>query len=1070
MAASSIKVDTRQVIVTSSKASPYFGILNNVGGFKWDDRRWPTQDEQDSNAFLPALWDPSRGGVDYTNFQSGIGDGDDLEYKGLHLVRESNKYLWNPIINHGYYYRYFNERYLYGSESIVDRITVLEDVNGNTVNTYTYELDPKPYVPISANIYVRNDFEGIPVIGTRIRQRVSFTGIYSGETQLETVDGNGDIIWANVDINQNEFVVDRDTKRLIFNKEYIEQIGIDSGGAQTYDEVLQCEYLGEGSAKPDAIFTSKYFPMVPDDARLFMVDKTAGTFEELELLGDISQIGVNKFGAEIDYDTGTVTFSDYPFTGIGGYDVDEELEGDLNTHYRHQHAAWTGDFVARIYSPFIYTETLKINYSSDGGKTWATIVPPADPTDGNLKGVPTCAVADEDSIYMLYSKDNYNGSIFEENIVAHSNNNGATWSYTNVASFFDQSHYSTTLFVGNSKVFVVNPNSGMQIYSADKNPVGTFSKVDDFLFPFDANDKSKASAALAVDDNNYSLAGVISDYSDSWNNSLYVRHKVNGVWGSAIEVHTTIGQASVSTDIHSLYYVRGNGTLQYIYVGASKLGVEDKYGWLFKSTDSGQTWIDVTPEIMQKVLGTGAGEYPAHFSSVLNDNGKYDLYYAKIKNGDSSFNPVDGSPAEVWISKDDGVTWTLSWSTADSEETWQPTGQSSFTYFNFAYAIKSSSDQIIIGLKSDDTGHGALLIEQKSYNSILNDFYITYKKTARIEYEPEFSSDYKIADIDINPLKLGINRGFLFLSENENFLNKIVLSVNKPLISNNIYGPLYTGGDYAVVTAKAFNVSGQPIGNIEVTFSVDAGDYGFINGQQQAVTSITDFKGETSVSINTKSSLESVSEQTSELSTDNKELILDSSVNGWVTPTDVYLFQLRDDDTEMQGGGYRKVIVYTYDANAIDPNKYQDWLEAGSPAEAIDDVNHPYYFKTGGNVPLRPTEISGNRIKYDVALDPIAGNVVGYMATTGKSINISASGINSKYRSSVYANDISLSVKLPSYLTGAFIDSINSFVYYGFRFADEHTFAASSLGTATFLTINPQETSSVGFSFEVNIP
>ena len=308
------------------------------------------------------------------------------------------------------------------------------------------------------------------------------------------------------------------------------------------------------------------------------------------------------------------------------------------------------------------------------------------------------------------------------------------------------------------------------------------------------------------------------------------------------------------------------------------------------------------------------------------------------------------------------------------------------------------------------------------------------------------------------------------LSENENFLHRITLNVNKPLVGNNVYGPLYTGADYAIITAKAHNVSGEPISNIEVTFSIEAGDYGFINGQQAAVTLLTDFKGEASVSVSTKSSLESISEETSDLSPDNKELTFPNTIEEWVEPMDVYLFQLRNDDAQMQDGADRKVIVYTYDANAIDPNKYQDWLEAGSPEDAVDDVDHPYYFKTGGNVPLRPIDISNNVMTYDTALDPIAGDVVGYVATTGKSAKISVSGINSKYQSVVRADDIYLNVRLPNYLTGAFIDSENNYVYYGFRFADEYTFNASSIDTATFLTINPQETSSIGFSFDVNIP
>jgi hypothetical protein len=288
-------------------------------------------------------------------------------------------------------------------------------------------------------------------------------------------------------------------------------------------------------------------------------------------------------------------------------------------------------------------------------------------------------------------------------------------------------------------------------------------------------------------------------------------------------------------------------------------------------------------------------------------------------------------------------------------------------------------------------------------------------------------------------------------------------------MGNDIYGPMYTGGDYAIISAKAYNLSGQPLSDAEITFDIEAGDFGYLNGQQGAVTGFTDFKGYAYATLNTASTLESVSSITSALSVDNKELTLDETVEGWTAAEDVYLFQLRSDDLELQGGENRKVIVYTYDANAIDPNKYQAWLEAGSPRDAIDDTDHPYYFQTGGQVPLRPIGIDGNKVIYNVELDPIGGDVVGYLVTTGKVVKINVSGFNELHRSAIRGNSISVKIQLPSYITGAFIDYMNNYIYYGFRFADEHSFAASSIGTATYLTVNPVESSQLRSQFDINI-
>lgn len=666
----SIIVDTRQVLVNSEKLSPYMGIHNDITGFNWDERTWPTEDEEKSTAYLPVLWDPSRGGINYDEFQSGIGHGNDLKYKEVKLHRQNNSYAWKPLIHHGYYYRHFNERYLYGSEAVNDKLTESENINGNTVNVYNHELELKSFIPSSANIYKRGDAEGIPIIDIQIRQRTRFSGTIESGEQLETVDSNGNIVWANVDTNKDEFTIDRENDKFIFNKIFIERVGV-SEATPTLADVLSCELLGESPGKKDLILTTRYFPIVADSAKIYVLDKTDNSFEEWTIVPDISQVAPGAKSVQFDYDTGVAIFGD-----------------DVN-----------------------------------------------------------------------------NGAI---------------------------------------------PN-------------------------------------------------------------------------------------------------------------------------------------------------------------------------------------------------------------------------------------------------------------------ILTAAYITYEKTARIEYEPAFSTDYKEADLDVNPLRLGINRGFVFLSEADNFLSRIVVTVDKPLIGSNLYGPLYNGGDYAIVSATAYNLSGQPLPNAEITFSLDSGGYGFVNGQQDPVTAITDFKGNSYVTVNTSSKLDAVSATSSTLVNGDTELVLDRSVEGLVAPEDVYLYQLKDDDSTLQEGDYRKVVVYTHDSAAINPNRYQDWLEAGSPREAITDVNHQYYFKTGGNVPLRPTSVEGNKVKYAVPLDPIGGSVVGYLVTVGRSIRVDVSGINDLHKSVVHGNNINMKVQLPTYLTGAFVDSMNNYVYYGFRFADEHTHAASSIGTATFLTINPEESSQIRNAFDVNI-
>ena len=666
-----IFVDMLQVVVNSNKNLPQVGVDYGADGFSWDDSKWPLDDEKKSLSYLPVLWDPARGNIRADSFQSGIGRGTDLEIQDITLSRKDNSYRWFPRLNHGTYYKYFSDRFLYSDESVVDQASNTEDINGNTVSTYDYDFDLKQFIPVSANIYRRNDRDGAPIIDTKIRQRNRFTGIISGGEQLETHGATiQDVIWSSVDTNKDEFVIDRENKKFIFNQDYTERIGelaVDAIG------VLSSELVGESSGSSNIIMSTKYFPLVEGSAEVYVYDQIAGTYEEWTIVDNILDEAPGSKVVQLDWDTGSLFFGD------------------------------------------------EITYG-------------------------------------------------------------------------------------------------------------------------------------------------------------------------AIPIETHI-------------------------------------------------------------------------------------------------------------------------------------------------------------------------------------IYMTYEKSIRIDYEPEFSSDDYTADIDVNPIRLGTNRGFLFLSATDVSLASISLTVRKPLMSENVYGPVYIGGDFALVVATAYGTNGQTFPNTEITFTIDSGSGGLLNGQSAAVTAVTDYRGEAFVYFSSSSGIDTIGLIGTDLSVDGLSLTLDGSVSGLTTVDEVYTFQLRTDDLDMQNGGYRKVIMYEYDSSAVDPNKYQVWLEAGSPRGATTDPDDPYYFLTGGNVPVRPVSVNGNIVTYDAStpLPEITGDVAGYLVTTGQSVTISATATNRVYKNSVHSNPVVIKVQLPTYMTGLFVDHLNNYIYYGFRFADENTFACSSIGTATFLTINPIEVSELNSEFEIEI-
>lgn len=744
-------LDIRQVIVSSDGLLPSALAINgeDITGFKWDEREWPELDEKKSHSFLPALWDPSRAGLDRALFQSGIGRGDDLKFRDISLVHFNNSSQWFPRIKHGDYFINHKHRFLFSGDSISDMVNSSNnistgEVTNPTVNSYDYSFGLKSFIPVVSYIYKRDKIDGSNLIETNIRQRSNFTGkIVNGE-YLDTKDSNGNILWQNVDTFYDEFIVDRENDKFIFNKDYISRIGVI---ATTADDVLTCELAGESSGQANMTFNTTLHSTHIDSAEIYVYNNISLTYEKWIIVNDI--------GGTINLETGVVSS--------------------------------------------ITSNTMTVS--------------------------------------------------------------GAGWTINE--------------FTGVSLTFLTT--------------VGTKNYL------------------------------ILSNTPDT------------------ITIDDTGGEDMVADGaiIGSQYRIFRN--------------------------------IDTTDKAVQYDYDTG---------NIVFGNG------------------VD---------------------------------------------------------------YGAI-------PAVLAHIYITYEVTPKIEYEPEKAGDYRVSELDINPLRLGTNRGFLFLSEADDFVHRIEIAVDKESIGEHVYGPVYLGGDYATISATAYNVFGQTVADAPITFNLEGDQLGFLNGSQVPITVNTDYRGQAFVQYNSTTSLDAISQTTSTLYTSgsNQVLELDDVVSGWTQSNDIYTFQLIDDDGFQPD--YRRVLLYKYDANAIDPNKYQSWLEHGAPSEAIDDPGYTdpvtgesLYFKTGGNVPIRPTTISGNKVIYEPTdpIPPITGDVVGYLVTVGKLANISVFGYNDLFRSFVHGAPVSLKVQLPTHMTGAYVDPLNNYVYYGFRFADETTAAASTIGTATFLTVNP---------------
>jgi len=142
--------------VYTTKKHP--GSEKLIEGWKWDNRIWLAEDTENLEASLPVNFDPTISGITESYFQSGIGSNQDLELNGIVSVISSGLStdgiydVWAPRLNHGYYYDYDQENYLFGDDSEVAFATysgVLQGVVGvpTAPNVVYLSSTPKVGVP-----------------------------------------------------------------------------------------------------------------------------------------------------------------------------------------------------------------------------------------------------------------------------------------------------------------------------------------------------------------------------------------------------------------------------------------------------------------------------------------------------------------------------------------------------------------------------------------------------------------------------------------------------------------------------------------------------------------------------------------------------------------------------------------------------------------------------------------------------------------------------------------------------------------------------------------------------------
>ncbi len=141
---------------------------------------------------------------------------------------------------------------------------------------------------------------------------------------------------------------------------------------------------------------------------------------------------------------------------------------------------------------------------------------------------------------------------------------------------------------------------------------------------------------------------------------------------------------------------------------------------------------------------------------------------------------------------------------------------------------------------------GTVVHHQRQGAGTTGHVYVEYTAVPRIEYEVTehaVRTANKANWLDIRPIVNVETNNILQIYPGEISLESIELTTDTPLMSGDLYGPLYYGSDVSRLVATGFDGKGNPVEDIELTISIVSGT-GYLNNNQSSFSDITNTLGE----------------------------------------------------------------------------------------------------------------------------------------------------------------------------------------------------------------------------------
>lgn len=288
---------------------PHPGTGKTIDGFLWDKRQWPNQLELEAEAFAPTIFDGTTNFIENNDFQSGIGNNEDLLLLSVDEKIVSNKDYWIPKVNHGYYYIFDDEFYAYSEDMQIQYFH--SGVLFSGLQQIILKYQPKPTIPITVRRF-KFDFEnGSYVPDKDFRKVPSFTPLTISGVELPITDEEGNLLLSNIDQSNPEFTIDYETKRVLINGDYRLTVGhnvISSGNLTSSDDILALEQLGLSDGLSTE-YNTLYSPIDNSgvfDLWVYFSPSSGEKWTQIPTLSGYDSFNPHQY--KVDYELGLVLF------------------------------------------------------------------------------------------------------------------------------------------------------------------------------------------------------------------------------------------------------------------------------------------------------------------------------------------------------------------------------------------------------------------------------------------------------------------------------------------------------------------------------------------------------------------------------------------------------------------------------------------------------------------------------------------------------------------------------------------------------------------------------------------